>query len=810
MNCDILQKLYDVAPEAQESAVVAGKCYRFTILTERLIRMEYQLDGHFTDSATQAIVNRRFDVPSFTVEETAATLIIKTKYFRLVYQKERPFDKNTLHVRYMGPNVFSYYDWDWYYGSNPAEDYDVQQPNLKGTIRTLDIISGEVPLDDGILSQGNFTVLDDSHSLLVREDGWVDQRMGDGLDFYLFMYARDFQPAINAFYHLTGRQPMLPRYALGNMWSRFYRYTQTSYLELMDRFRQEGVPFSVAILDMNWHLAEYDRSLSSGWTGYTWDEETFPDYHLFLQELKKRHLAIALNLHPSDGVVAYEQQYSQMAQAMGVDPASHETIWFDAADPRFWKAYFSLLLEPYEKDGVDFWWIDWQQGNTTSLKNLDPLWMLNHQHTLNHIQNEKRPMLLSRYAGPGSHRYPAGFSGDTYMDWESFQFQPYFTTCASNVGYGWWSHDIGGHMLGYRDDELAVRWTQFGVFSPLFRLHSTSSPLMGKEPWNYSDSACQIMKKFMVLRHQLIPYLYTMNRRASVEGKPLIRGLYMLEPNQPTVYNEKFRNEYLFGSEMLISPITRKSDTSTQMAYSDTYLPQGLWFDFFTRRIYPGGRTYQTWRPLAQIPAFIKAGGIIPLAQLPEDINDVSNPETIELLVFPGASNEFVLYEDDGCSLAYLNGQSVQTRMHWLWEEHPQFTIECPTGNRSLIPPTRKYRLRFASLEDCGQLCITVNDVPVTYQKQYDNSEIIIELAVFEGTLQVKWLQKAKILANDYRKDILEFALRFQGENALKDRIYNAVTRSHTPDEIKDFLLSESSMDVNIRNRIYEILQYSC
>ena len=100
------------------------------------------------------------------------------------------------------------------------------------------------------------------------------------------------------------------------------------------------------------------------------------------------------------------------------------------------------------------------------MEGLDPLWMLNHFHFLDNARDGKRPMTFSRYAGPGSHRYPVGFSGDTVVTWESLQFQPYFTSTASNIGYGWWSHDIGGHMGGYKDDELEGRWVSAGrIFS---------------------------------------------------------------------------------------------------------------------------------------------------------------------------------------------------------------------------------------------------------------------------------------------------------------------------------------------------------
>src|SRR5699024_7488364 len=225
---------------------------------------------------------------------------------------------------------------------------------------------------------------------------------------------------------------------------------------------------------------------SGGLTGYSWNTDLFPDYRAFLQYLKSKNLHITLNLHPADGVRFFEDAYPEMAKAMGIDPKTKQDIPFSCKDPKFWNAYFDVLHKPYEKDGVDFWWIDWQQGKKSDVKGLDPLVALNHYHYLDNAEDGRIPLILSRYGGIGSHRYPLGFSGDTAISWKVLDFQPYFTVNAANCGYTWWSHDIGGHHFGKRDENLYIRWLQFGVFSPVLRLHSTSNDLLGKEPWRYN------------------------------------------------------------------------------------------------------------------------------------------------------------------------------------------------------------------------------------------------------------------------------------------------------------------------------------
>lgn len=465
--------------EREKQAVVKGEKYRFTVLTKALIRMEYSDKGIFVDQPTQTVVNRDFPVPEFSVKETEDMLEIITSCLRVRYDKKK-FSPTGLSIRVTGqPGAGSAV---WNYGDKPVD--------LGGTARTLDEADGSIPLESGILSAHGWSLLDDSSSLLLNEKGWIQKREDkEGTDLYFFGYGRDYLNNLKDYHVLTGKVPLLPRFAFGNWWSRYYKYTEKSYLELMDRFKKEDIPFSVAVIDMDWHLVDIDPKYGTGWTGYTWNREFFPDPEGFMENLHGRGMKVTLNVHPADGVRAFEECYPAFAEYMGVDEKAEEPVLFQVGNPDFMKGYFELIHHPLEKQGVDFWWIDWQQGSNSGVEGLDPLWMLNHYHYLDNCKNGNRGMIFSRYAGPGSHRYPIGFSGDTVISWESLDFQPFFTANASNIGYGWWSHDIGGHMMGIKDDEMAVRWLQFGVFSPILRLHSTCSEFNGKEPWRYNRMA---------------------------------------------------------------------------------------------------------------------------------------------------------------------------------------------------------------------------------------------------------------------------------------------------------------------------------
>lgn len=775
--------LINHSPKADERAVIKGDIYRFTVLTDRMIRIEYNDNGIFEDRATQVVVNRLFDVPEFSVYEDDEKIKITTDIIVLTYYKGKPFSQNSIFATMKFAKVI--FGSDWYYGKK-------QKENLGGTVRTLDDIDGEIALENGIANRCEFSELDDSKSLIIEADGTVITRSENSIDLYIMAYTDDYYGLLTDFYKLSGPQPLLPRFALGNMWSRYYKYTQNEYLELIDRFKVEECPFSVAVIDMDWHIVDCPPEYGKGWTGYTWNKELFPDYKEFLAELHNRGLEVTLNLHPADGVAPYEEMYPQMADAMNVTDNSR--IEFDITDESFIKNYFEILHHPYENDGVSFWWLDWQQGNNTKVENLDPLWMLNHYHCEDMQRRGKRPLILSRYAGIGSHRYPIGFSGDTIMTWESLDFQPYFTANAANIGYGWWSHDIGGHMKGIRDDELTARWVQLGVFSPINRLHSSNHPLLGKEPWNYNEQSCKSIKKFLRLRHELIPYIYTMNYRAHNEGKPLVVPMYYEYPETEKFYTKKYRNQYFFGNQMIVSPITSKIKQSLGMASVDTYIPEGLWFDFFTGRRYNGNREMRLYRGIYDMPVLAKAGAIIPMSA--DGVkNDVSNPEKLKIRVFAGADNAFELYEDDGIS--YNCKMSTITRMELKHSLKPEFIIYADSKNNK----PRSFEIEFNGYDICDSFSVIEDGA----EKEFKHSNNCISIENVTGTVNIKFNTESEIITNNVIEEATEFLRRFQGDNSVKEEIYAMLCEGKNAFEILTYM-DYIGIEADIRDALTEIL----
>lgn len=798
-----MKELYRIhtRPVALQANQVIGEKYRITMLTEGLVRLEYSEDGVFEDRATQMALYRDFPKTNYRVIRTKDGIELHTSRLHLIYN-EQNFSRYGLSIQVKGR--ISAYHSIWHYGE---EIHD-----LGGTARTLDEANGAIKLEHGIISQFGYSLLDDSQSQVILDDGWIEPRKKGIQDLYFFGYGHDYKEALEDFYCLCGKPPMLPRYALGNWWSRFYPYTEETYLELMDRFEQNNLPFTVAVIDMDWHLVDIDEKYGSGWTGYTWNKAYFPEPARFLKHLHDKGMHTTLNVHPAEGVQAHEEMYKEMAEAMGVDYTKEDPINCDLADPKFIEEYFTFLHHPREKEGVDFWWIDWQQGTNSKIEGLDPLWILNHFHFLDNQKNGKRPMNFSRYAGPGSHRYPVGFSGDTLITWESLDFQPYFTANASNIGYSWWSHDIGGHMMGYKDDEMETRWMQFGIYSPIMRLHSSRSEFNGKEPWRFKREAESAMGEALRERHRMIPYLYSMNYRNYQENLPLIEPMYYEYPEEREAY--LVNNQYYFGSELLIAPVTSPRIPHLNVSCTTVWLPKGKWYDYYTGMIYQGGRMLDLYRDLTSIPVLAKAGSILPFTEEISAPQAVKNPGSLIIYAYAGADGAFTLYEDDNETCAYQQGICVKTLITYQEKAEAVLTINEAQGECSLIPEKRKFTVEIAGFlkEAAEQARVSIDGKFLAneeYMVEYNQKKKAVRISLKETAvtkkIQVFLPNSLQTQENPLMQLVFDFLNQAEIEFDKKDEIYRLVqTETRIPVLLAQ--LNAKNLDKNLYGVLLEIL----
>lgn len=746
--------------KASKDQIFEGYGMRITFLTSKLIRVE---SGVFTDLASYSVWNRNFEKGNMSVTKSGSIVNVET-------------DDIVISIKGQKPISVTFKD------SGITEKFS-KQSNLKGTTRTLDQVDGSTALEDGLITDGGIYLFKDN-SMLLDETGHFKARSKDSNDYYVFAYGKDYRGTIKAFYDISSPTPLIPRFALGVWWSRYHAYTQEEYLNLMAKFKADDIPLTVATIDMDWHwvhdIKERFGIKYGGWTGYSWDTNLFPNYKEFFNKLKEDNLHITLNLHPADGVHSYEDMYEEMAKAVGIDPKTKKTVDFKCGSDEHWNAYFDVLHKPYERDGVDFWWIDWQQGKHSDVPGLDPLNALNHYHYLDNAEDGRMPMILSRYAGFGSHRYPLGFSGDTYITWKSLKFQPYFTATAANAAYSWWSHDIGGHQGGVRDDDLYIRWIQFGVLSPIMRLHSTAWELLGKEPWKYRSDIHNAAKYWLNLRHKLIPYIFTMDYRTHEDGIALCEPMYYSYPNCTEAYNVP--NQYMFGSKLMVCPITSPQSKATNLGYVNAWIPEGRWVDIFTRKAYTGGRNLVLCRDVDTIPVLAKEGAIIPLSA--DHTNKTDNPSSFEIWAFSG-NDDFTLIEDNGRT-DYAK-HNARTKLEIAYKDNAiTFTINKADGDLSVIPEKRSYK-------------IIVKDIVV------DGKELVIEFNdVSTSETHTKTIENAYRRAEDSPRDqVISILSRWQEDNRKKNDAYKVLSSLTTKEDI---LQSISKLPNDIKNAIIEAL----
>ena len=712
--------LVKTEPVARSENTVCFADYRVSVLFDRLFRIEKNKSGEFNDDATQSVWYRNMPKVPYGVKEAASYVEIKTEKVTLHLSKKI----DTSYVLINGKKVLLNNDG-----------------NLLGTTRTLDMYDGDVSarngehsklkLGVGVCSRSGVAVFDDTESLRLMDDGRLCEKSSDELDIYVFSYGNEYREAIKALYAITGSTPLLPRFAFGNWWSRYHSYTDEEYLHVMDQFEKYDVPLTVATVDMDWHYsndidkqkkitesgkATEDRGTLKdgrwlGWTGYSWNTELFPDYKKFLNELHARNLKVTLNLHPADGVRYFEDMYEEMANAMGVDPKTEKQIEFDIADSNFVNNYFKILHHPYERDGVDFWWMDWQQGTKSKVEGLDPLWALNHYHFLDNGRDGKHGLLMSRYAGIGSHRYPMGFSGDTTISWATLAYLPYFTATSTNVGYTWWGHDFGGHHKGVLDNELYLRFMQFAVFNPIMRMHCTDSVVLTQEPWAHENGSSELAREALRLRHRMIPFLHSANNRVHSEGLGLMEPMYYEYADCEESY--KAKDQYIFGGELIVAPITEHSSEGG-LSKKDVWLPEGVWTDIFTNDVYrvcKGGAWITMVRPLNSIPALAREGAVIPTSR--DKGNSFDNPTHLEAAVYAG-NRTYKLYEDDE------KGTAAYTVFENSTESGKQTLKVSFEGDVSVLPKKRDMTFVFKN--------IVVNTAVDTHigltEKQYANVEV--------------------------------------------------------------------------------------
>jgi len=480
----------------------------------------------------------------------------------------------------------------------------------------------------------------------IGRDGWSWAAYGGRADFYIGV-APSIGRLLEIYTDLTGRPPMPPLYAFGFMLSRWGVESQGEMIELVDEYRRRGIPLDVLILDYDWFTNDFDWNLSK-----------FPEPEEFVDGLAAR----GVHFVPIRKPRVYNERAKEAAEAgylITVEGEATENMDFTSEGARtWWWGKNEYLVDM----GVTGWWLDeadwvkegWSFGNGEWRKNVNTWFWLWAKaiYEGQRAHTGERCWTLNRAGYSGMQRFGAAYwSGDIEASFDHLLKQPSVGLCSNLLGMGYWGVDIGG-FFGHPSEELYCRFLQAGTFFPVCRAHGVHNEK--RSPWRYGPDAEAVAHRCLGLRYRLMPYIYAAARRMHEAGEPMMQPLALAFQG-----DERFADvvhEWMFGRDLLVAPVLFEGQTQREVI-----LPAGRWTDLWTDREYRGPASISVPVDVRSVPVFVKAGAVIPTtvpmaytAEKPWD------PVTIE--VYPASSGGGItLYEDDGRTYAYENGEYATT-----------------------------------------------------------------------------------------------------------------------------------------------------
>ncbi len=751
--------------------VFQGPNYRISIISDRCVRLEYSTANQFVDQPTQLIRRRNISIPDFSVQQENNLLILNTKYFTLYYVKGQPFAggavdplknlKITLKSREKDRQK------DWYYGHPEVR-------NMDGNFVSVDFPINK-SLQRGLFSLDGFASLDDSNSRIINQDGTLLDPPAQHLDIYVFMYDRDFKQALFDYFKMTGSPAMIPRYALGNWWSRNIAYDEKSLDELVKNFEKRRIPLSVILLDHDWHYRNIGdfKDLK---VGYTFNPVLFNKPQETINKLHSKGIRVGLIVDPIKGFYPHEAYYKPASEYLEI--LDSKVILFDPLNPKLLDVLFKIFLHPLEALGVDFFWNDSLANNDISR-----LWAINHFMYLDKGRNtSQRPMLLARNGLSAHHRYPVLYGGSSEISWEELKKLPFRYLNAANIGVSWWSHDVGGNHGGIEQGELYLRYLQLSVFSPILRFHGARGQYYKKEPWLWDAKTENIAADYLRLRHRLIPYLYTEAYNYTKSGTPIIQPFYY---NYMWTYDDDlYKNQYYFGSQLLVCPILDHKDDTMNRTIHRFFIPDGIWYDFVTGKKFPGNKKYTSFFKESDYPVFAHAGSIIPLSNK-SDYNNTGIPTDLEIQIFPGVSNTYTLYEDDGITSLYRDGYYLKTSIDYNYlKNNYTLIIRSIDGKSGIVPNYRNYKIVFRNTKQAQEVVAYFNTSLINVISYVEGNDFIIEINNCPSIGQLSINCKGKDIEIDavrlINDDVNSILLDLQINTYLKEEISSIMFSNDT------------------------------
>jgi alpha-D-xyloside xylohydrolase len=596
-----------------------------------------------------------------------------------------------------------------------------------------------------LLSSNGYAMLWDNPAITNVDIGKADpnavqwlSEAGDGVDYYFFAGPEPDQ-AIAEYRWLTGKAPMLPQWAWGFLQSRERYKTQDEILSIAGEYRKREIPFDGIVQDWQYWPPLNQATAEGGWGSHEFDPSRYPNPKEMIDTLHKENVHLMIVSWAKFDVTNSGVSIPNLRQLEAVKGAYNPAIpyvfppgrgkWYDPFNAEARKVYSGQMMKNLFSLGVDAWWLDaseaelsgdWGEfrkfntamGSGAQVFNAYPL-----EHTRavyegqRAVSSDKRVVILTRASFAGQQRNAAvTWSGDIRSSWEVFQQQipAGLNFVASGVPY--WNTDVGGFFGNNPDDpkfrERFIRWVQFGVFSPMFRVHGTNKP---KEVWRFDPDSQKILIDAIQLRYHLMPYIYSVSWQVTNNGYTMMRPLVM--DFRTDVKARKIGDQFMFGPSILVNPVTHP-----EVAQRSIYLPEGTkWVDFWTGASINGGQTIQASAPISTIPIYIRAGSIVPYGPSVQWATEkVDAP--LELRIYPGADGHFTLYDDERDNYDYEKGAYATIPLKWS-EKTKTLTIGARHGTYPGMPAERVFKVVYVSqTKGTGTSSTESADQTVTYR----------------------------------------------------------------------------------------------
>jgi alpha-D-xyloside xylohydrolase len=546
-----------------------------------------------------------------------------------------------------------------------------------------------------MVTNHGYGIIWDNPSKTVIEPGFNEQtrwtsEVGDRVSF--FVIAGNTMDEIYSGYRLlTGATPMLPKAAYGYIQCKQRYPSQDEVLAVAKGYRDRHLPADVIVVD--WFY--YSKMGQMDFVPDKW-----PDPAAMNRQLHDMGFQTMISVWPrfTKGSRYYDfilnkGWFEHLADGTPTDGLPYDRAGsdIDTTNPEAARWYWDTIRDNIISKGFDAIWADetepdlppngsyFSVGPGTRYFNIYPLVHTGALYDGFRRDVKSRALILSRDAYLGAQRNGTMFwSSDIYPTWDTLKRQIPTGLGFTASGIAYWTQDIGGwqylpkehhpahpplldpsdardNVGGYDDyPELYTRWFEYGAFLPIFRAHGSR---LYNEVWSYGKQAEPILEKYLKLRYQLMPYIYSLGYNTYQTGAPYMRALFMDFPNDPKVTD--IRDEYMFGPAFLVAPVTEQGETSRAV-----YLPAGAdWYNYWTNERFHGGQAIQVDAPIDTLPLFVRAGSIVPLGEPVESTNEVQ--KIAKVRVYPGADASFALYQDDGKTYAYEKGDSSVTHLQW-------------------------------------------------------------------------------------------------------------------------------------------------